>query len=129
LAKQRSRELILIVEDEPDIRQFISRVLELEGHRVLRAEDGEEGLKIARANPITMLLLDLRLPGQDGWMVLKQIKSSPKLRDIPVIMLTASVSEDQQDRARSMGAADYLVKPLSAASLKKAVARILRSKG
>jgi chemosensory pili system protein ChpA (sensor histidine kinase/response regulator) len=126
LAKQRSRELILIVEDEPDIRQFISRVLELEGHRVLRAEDGEEGLKIARANPITMLLLDLRMPGQDGWMVLKQMKSSPKLRDIPVIMLTASVGEDQQEKAFSMGAADYLVKPLSAASLKKAVARVLK---
>jgi len=126
LAKQRSRELILIVEDEPDIRQFISRVLELEGHRVLRAEDGEEGLKIARANPITMLLLDLRMPGQDGWMVLKQMKSSLKLRDIPVIMLTASVGEDQQEKAFSMGAADYLVKPLSAASLKKAVARVLK---
>lgn len=126
MVKQRSRELILIVEDEPDIRQFISRVLELEGHRVLRAEDGEEGLKIARANPITMLLLDLRMPGQDGWMVLKQIKSSPKLRDIPVIMLTASVGEDQQEKAFSMGAADYLVKPLSAASLKKAVARVLK---
>lgn len=126
MAKQRSRELILIVEDEPDIRQFISRVLELEGHRVLRAEDGEEGLKIARANPITMLLLDLRMPGQDGWMVLKQMKSSPKLRDIPVIMLTASVGEDQQEKAFSMGAADYLVKPLSAASLKKAVARVLK---
>ena len=129
MAKQRSRELILIVEDEPDIRQFISRVLELEGHRVLRAEDGEEGLKIARANPITMLLLDLRMPGQDGWMVLKQMKSSPKLRDIPVIMLTASVGEEQREKAFSMGAAGYLVKPLSAASLKKAVARILRSKG
>ena len=126
MAKQRSRELILVVEDEPDIRQLISRVLELEGHRVLRAEDGEEGLKIARANPITMLLLDLRMPGQDGWMVLKQMKSSPKLRDIPVIMLTASVGEDQQEKAFSMGAADYLVKPLSAASLKKAVARVLK---
>ena len=128
MAKQRSRELILIVEDEPDIRQFISRVLELEGHRVLRAEDGEEGLKIARANPITMLLLDLRLPGQDGWAVLGEMKEDPQLWNIPVVILSASVSKEQREKAFSMGAAGYLVKPLSTASLREAVARILRSK-
>ena len=128
MVKQRSRELILVVEDEPDIRQFISRVLELGGHRVLRAEDGEEGLKIARGNPITMVLLDLRLPGQDGWAVLGEMKEDPQLWNIPVVILSASISKEQQEKAFSMGAAGYLVKPLSTASLREAVARILRSK-
>ena len=126
MVKQRSRELILVVEDEPDIRQFISRVLELEGHRVLRAEDGEEGLKIARANPITMLLLDLRLPGQDGWAVLGEMKEDPQLWNIPVVILSASVGEEQREKAFSMGAAGYLVKPLSTASLRESIARVLK---
>jgi adenylate cyclase len=126
MAKKGSRATILIIEDEDDIRTFASRVLELEGYRVLQASDGDEGLKLARGNQVALVLLDLRLPGRDGWAVLSQMKDDPELSSIPVVVFTASAGVPQQSRALAGGAADYLVKPLSATSLRKAIARILR---
>jgi len=126
MAKKGSRATILIIEDEDDIRTFASRVLELEGYRVLQAGDGDEGLRLARGNQVAMVLLDLRLPGRDGWAVLSQMKSDPELSSIPVVVFTASAGVPQQSRALAEGAADYLVKPLSATSLRKSIARILR---
>ncbi len=121
---------VLIIEDEAEVRNFASRVLELEGYRVLRAEDSDKGLRLVREERrIALVLLDLKLPGGDGWMVLEQLKKEPELSSIPVIVFTASVAEPQRGHALAMGAADYLVKPLSAASLRKSVARILRRKG
>ncbi len=119
---------VLIIEDESEVRNFASRVLELEGYRVLQIEDGDEGLRLVRRGGISLVLLDLRLPGGDGWAVLEQLKKEPELSSIPVIMFTASAAEPQRARALAMGAADYLAKPLSAASLRKSVARILRRK-
>ncbi len=125
MARRREEKTILIIEDEADIRNFASRVLELEGYHILKAEDGEEGLRLAGESHIALVLLDLRLPRSDGWAVLEQMKSEPEFSAIPVVVFTASAGVPQRDRARSMGAADYLVKPLSAASLKDTVAHIL----
>ena len=58
---------VLIIEDEAEVRDFVCRVLELEGYRILQAEDGDEGIGLARDNPVALVLLDLRLPGHDGW--------------------------------------------------------------
>jgi len=126
MAKKGSRTTILIIEDEDDIRTFASRVLELEGYRVLQAGDGDEGLRLARGNQVALVLLDLRLPGRDGWAVLSQMKNDPELSPIPVVVFTASAGVPQQSRALAGGAADYLVKPLSATSLRKSIARVLR---
>ena len=120
---------VLIIEDEVDVRNFASRVLELEGYRVLQAEDGEEGMRLVGKRRVALVLLDLRLPGCDGWEVLKQLKSDPELSSIPVIVFTASAALPQRERALNMGAADYLVKPLSAARVKETVVHILHQKG
>jgi adenylate cyclase len=128
MVKKGNRATILIIEDEDDIRTFASRVLELEGYRVLQASDGDEGLKLARGNQVALVLLDLRLPGRDGWAVLSQMKDDPELSSIPVVVFTASAGVPQQSRALAGGAADYLVKPLSATSLREPIARILRQK-
>jgi len=112
---------ILIIEDELDILNFASRVLELEGYHILRAKDGDEGLTLAREKQIALVLLDLRLPKRDGWAVLQQMKAEPALSAIPVVVFTASAGLPQREKAFSMGAINYLVKPLSATSLKKAV--------
>jgi len=119
---------VLIIEDEADIRNLVFRLLELEGYHTLQAEDGETGLTLARESRAALVLLDLRLPKCDGWAVLKQMKSEPELSAIPVIVFTASASISQRKRALTMGAVDYLVKPLSVASLKEAVARAMRRK-
>ncbi|MBA7474828.1 Transcriptional regulatory protein SrrA [subsurface metagenome] len=128
MAEKLKAKTVLIIDDEADVRLFTKRVLELEGCRVFEAEDGLEGLKLARENPLALILLDLRLPGYDGWSVLSQLKNEPELSAIPVIMLTASVEASQRSRALAAGATDYLVKPLSAASLRETITRVLHQK-
>lgn len=128
MAKPHKPKTVLIVEDEADVRNFASRVLELEGYRVLQAGDGPEGMRLMKEERVSLVLLDLRLPGHDGWAALQQIKSEPELSAIPIIVFTASAGVSQRKRALSMGAVGYLVKPLSAARLRKAVACILSQK-
>ncbi len=128
MARNSKRTTVLIIEDEVNVRGFASRVFELEGYQVLQAEDGEGGLRLARENRVALVLLDLRLPGVDGWEVLKQLKSDPELSLIPIIVFTAAAGAAQKEKALSMGAVDYLIKPLSARSLKQAVAHAIGRK-
>jgi DNA-binding response OmpR family regulator len=125
----RKTKTILIIEDEADIQHFISRVLELEGYQVLAAGDGTTGMALLRQNPVSLVLLDLRLPGMDGWSVLQEMKRSPDLSAIPVIVLTAIAESNQRKKVLRMGAVKYLVKPLSAGILSQTIASVLRQKG
>ncbi|MFA4836115.1 MAG: response regulator [Dehalococcoidia bacterium] len=126
MLKKPEPKLILIIDDEDDIRIFASRLLEMEGYRVLQAGDGEEGLRMAGENLIDGVLLDIRMPGIDGWEVLQQLKEDSKLSATPVIVFTAYAEKMEQERALSMGASAYLIKPLSADQLMDSVARIFR---
>jgi DNA-binding response OmpR family regulator len=128
-ARQGRAKVILIIEDEVDIRNFVSRVLELDGYQVLQAGDGKTGMEIIRENPIDLVLLDLRLPGLDGWSILRQVKRTPEFSQIPVVALTAIAESGQRRRTLRMGATQYLIKPLSAHSLSKTIASILHQKG
>ena len=125
MVKKRKIETILIVEDEAEVRNFASRVLELEGYHILQAKDSEMGVMLVKEVPVSLVLLDLRLPEHNGWEVLEQIKSEPELSEVPVIVFTASAEASPRERAFEMGATDYLVKPLSAARLRETVARVL----
>ena len=120
---------ILIVEDEPNIMKFASRVLELEGYQILEAWDADEGLAAIRKNHIDLILLDLMLPGTDGWEVLRQLKNDPQVSAIPVVVFTAAVELPNQERALSMGAAEFLMKPLSSTKLKETVHDTLHREG
>jgi len=126
--KKRGAVSVLVVEDDAEVRNFAARVLELEGYRVLQAEDGDEGLRLAREGETALVLLDLMLPGRDGWAVLRELKSEPGLSAVLVVVFSAEAGMAQRMRAFDMGAADYLVKPFSAASLRKTIARILRGR-
>lgn len=113
---------VLVVEDEADIRKFARRLLELENYRVIEAANGNDGLKLMKENHnLSMVLLDLRLPGRDGWVIMDEMKKDTKLSKIPVVVFSASAAEWQRKKALSKGAIGYLVKPLDAASLKQAV--------
>lgn len=116
---------VLCVDDETDILVFACRVLELEGYRCLQATTGDEAFRTIENHEVHLVVLDLRLDENDGWAIMEQMKSDPKTSTIPVIVCTASFGEPQRERALNMGAADYLVKPLSAATLREAVVRIL----
>ena len=125
MVKKRKIDTILIIEDEAEVRNFASRVLELEGYHILQAKDSEEGMMLVKVVPVSLVLLDLRLPEHNGWEVLEQIKNEPEISEIPVIVFTASAGVLQQEKGLRMGAIDYLVKPLSAACLRETVARVL----
>lgn len=125
MTKKRQAKTILIIEDETDIQNFISRVLELEGYQVLKAGDGKTGMEIIRENPVALVLLDLRLPHPNGWSVLRAIKRNPEFSSIPVVVLTAIAELPQRKKTLRMGASQYLTKPLSAHILSQTIASIL----
>src|SRR5215208_7702585 len=85
-----TRQTILLVEDDPDLLRFADVTLRLGGYRVYTATDGLSALSAARKVRPAMMLLDLRLPGLDGWQVLKVMSEDPVLRDLPVIVVTAT---------------------------------------
>ena len=126
MLRKHQRDLALIIEDETDVRRFVSLLLALEGFTVVEADTGERGIEIICQRKCVLVILDLRLPGQDGWSVLQEMKENTNLCEIPVIVFSASASFDAQDKALKMGAADYLVKPLSAASLRESIGRVLK---
>ena len=125
MTTRRRRKTVLVIDDDADILRFVSRVLELEGYAVLQANNGDEGLRLAREKKCHLVLLDLRMPGRDGWSVLEEIVADSKLCTVPVIVLTASAHKVEEERAYSMGAQGYSVKPLSAASLRERVSQAL----
>ena len=124
---KRNLQVVLVVEDEIDVRRFASKVLEMEGYTVLQAGKAEDGLDLLKKHNVNLVLVDLRLPVNSGLWLLGEIKRTKETSSIPVVMLTASAEASQRERALGMGAVDYLVKPISAAGIRKAVARVLRS--
>jgi len=125
MSKGCHKKIVLVIEDGADVRSFASRVLELEGYHVLQAENGDEGPRLVRESQVDLIVLDLKLPGVDGWSVLEQLKSDPELSSIPVVVFTASAAVSQREKALKMGATDYLIKPVSAITLRETVARAL----
>ena len=129
MAKKRKPKTILIIEDDIDIQLFASRVLELEGYHVLKACEATMGMEIIRENSVALVLLDLRLPGRDGWSVLREIRRDTELLKIPVLVITAVADTTVRRKTLQMGATKYLLKPMSAHSLAKSIASILQSGG
>ncbi len=101
---------ILIVEDDKFLRELMSRKLREEGYEVEEAIDGEEGLKQAQEGSPDIILLDLILPGMDGFEVLENIKEDPKLSEVPLIILSNLGQRDDIEKGLRLGADDYLVK-------------------
>ncbi|WP_028321755.1 response regulator [Desulfatiglans anilini] len=119
---------ILVVDDEADILELVRFNLSREGFQITCAETGEEALKLVKANPPDILLLDLMLPGIDGLEVARLIKYDPKIRHIPIIMLTAKGEETDVVTGLELGADDYVTKPFSPRVLTARVKAVLRRK-
>ncbi|EDN67161.1 Response regulator receiver protein [Beggiatoa sp. PS] len=100
---------MLVIDDDPVVRDLFKTYLIKQGYKVIIAQSGYEGLRLARKLHPDAITLDVMMPGMDGWMVLSALKTDPVVSNIPVIM--ASMIEDKQ-LGYSLGAADYLVKPI-----------------
>lgn len=101
---------ILIIEDDKFLRELIARKLKNEQYEVIEAVDGEEGVKKAKETKPNLILLDLILPGIDGFEVLKKLKEDPLLEQIPVIILSNLGQREDVERGLKLGAVGYLVK-------------------
>src|SRR5512134_1183617 len=109
---------LLIVDDNKVNRLLLARSVELQGHRVALAENGRVALEKLRSEPFDLLLLDIEMPELDGFAVLEQLKTDPQLRDVPVIVTSSIEGMDNIVRCISLGAEDYLPKPVNAILLK-----------
>ena len=117
---------ILIVEDEADIANLVSFNLERAGFEVVVANDGLQGVKSAKAENPDLLVLDLMLPGLDGFGVLKELKRDPRTAQTPVLMLTARAQTGDRIKGLEAGSDDYLTKPFSPKELVLRVQAILK---
>lgn len=116
---------ILLVEDEPSIQRLIGYALQTKGHEVTVASDGRQGLEAAESDPPDLILLDMVMPEMGGMEVLRALKADSRLKDIPVLVVTASAQKHEAERAIELGAAGYLVKPFYVPDLHERVNGLL----
>ena len=117
---------ILVVDDEPDILSVLVYHLSREGYRVTTAVNGQGALTTAEAEQPDLIILDLMLPGMDGYEVLQRLRGAEGTRSMPVILLTARREEDERVKGFEVGADDYITKPFSARELTLRVEALLR---
>lgn len=116
---------VLVAEDDPNMAEVISLRLEASGRRCFVARDGREALEMLPQVQPSALVLDLDMPKLDGFAVLGHMQADVRLRDIPVLVLTARDAGDEVRRAIALGADDYLAKPFEAQALIRRVERLL----
>jgi CheY-like chemotaxis protein len=102
---------VLVVDDEEDLRVLLRLCLNRRGHHVIEAADGDEALALMSHVRPEAVLLDLRMPGRDGWTTLEAMRADPALRQLPVIVLSAYATTASRARATALGCVGYLTKP------------------
>ncbi len=126
------QQTILVVDDEATIREVVRRYLELEGFQVIEAKNGNEALDKLQQHPPDLVVLDLMLPGVDGWAITRSLRTPAGYTalslngDIPIVMLTARTGEADRIMGFELGADDYVVKPFSPRELVARVKAVLR---
>src|SRR5215813_12374442 len=119
---------ILVVDDNRVNRLLVAQLLEQLKHRVSFAENGQRALEVLRDHPADLVLLDVEMPEMNGYETLEALQADPKLRDIPVVMMSSVDEVDSVARCVEMGAEDYLFKPVNAVLLRARVAASLEKK-
>jgi CheY-like chemotaxis protein len=103
---------ILVVEDTENNRILLQRRLKIKSHEVILAEDAERGLEMARHHQPDLILMDVGLPGMDGWTATRHLKTDPNTSGIPVIALTAHAMQGDREKAIEAGCDNYETKPI-----------------
>jgi two-component system, cell cycle response regulator DivK len=116
---------ILVVEDNPMNLELVREVLMAGGMEVIEARNGQEGLRMAAEDHPALILLDIRLPGMDGYAVLRQLKSNPKTAFIPVAALTAQAMVGDKEQTLAAGFDHYIAKPIDTRTLAGEVRQLL----
>jgi len=119
---------VLLAEDDDVVAALVQHRLERERFTILRASDGVAALALARENDLALAILDVMLPGADGFELLKQLRAMPRNAKVPIVMLTGLRGERDVERALSLGADDYVLKPFSPVELTARLNRLLRKR-
>jgi two-component system, OmpR family, alkaline phosphatase synthesis response regulator PhoP len=117
---------VLVVDDEVSIRLICRINLEASGFEVLEAGDGETALAIARSERPDLILLDVMLPGIDGWEVAEELSEMAETRDIPIVFITARSAAPDELRSHAVGGVSYIAKPFDPALLTETVTRVVQ---
>ncbi len=104
---------ILVVDDDPTMVRLINVNLKLNDYEVLEATSGERALEIIAREPLDLVVLDIMMPGVDGWQVLKNIRSREETKELPVILVTAKTQDSDVIRGWELGADEYIIKPFN----------------
>ena len=120
---------VLLVEDNEDNLELVRFLLERAGYEVLPGHDGQEALDIAKEEHPDLILMDLSLPGMDGWTAARELKADPGTRDIPLLALTAHTLPGDRKRAMESGFDGYISKPIDVVNFGENISKVLQSKG
>jgi DNA-binding response OmpR family regulator len=116
---------VLVIDDDPTVQRLAEYVLKKSGYEVLTAANGIEGLRKVKTEKPQLVILDVMLPGMDGFEVCDRLRKDPETAHIPVLMMSAKAQTSDDDTARNVGADEYLVKPASPSEMLRRVARLL----
>jgi two-component system cell cycle response regulator len=116
---------ILLIEDDPLSARLVDLILKSEGHQVIMVQDGFQGLEVAQSTSVDLVLLDLMLPGIDGFEVLRRLKADPKTVDVKVVVVSARSQPADKEMAAELGIDYYLTKPYRKVELLEVVRSLL----
>ena len=125
--QDKNNPLVLIVEDHADTREMLRIILDMNGCRVIEAEDGEQAMSVADQGHPDLILLDLRIPLLDGLTVTRLIRSHPVLNEVPIVLITGMATPQVHREAFSAGCNDCLIKPLDLERLQELIKLLARS--
>jgi DNA-binding response OmpR family regulator len=122
------KNVILIVDDEPELRELLTRFLNARGYDAVGAADGKEALEHAVLDHPDLILLDVNMPRLDGWKTLTELKRNAVTEAIPVVMLTANSDTEALFKSQALHAVDYFIKPVNISELLEFIRRYLKKR-
>ncbi len=117
---------ILYIEDNPENRLLVRRILAAEGYEVIEAENAQDVLTVLERFRPDLILVDLHLPGVDGFTIVRQLRQRAELQDVPIVALTADVLRDTPMKCYQVGCDGYIPKPIDVDSFPKVIAQFLK---
>jgi DNA-binding response OmpR family regulator len=116
---------ILVVDDDPTMVKLINVNLKLNNYSVVEATSGEQALDVLVKEPLDLVVLDIMMPGVDGWEVLKRVRNNPETEEMPVILVTAKTQDSDVIRGWELGADEYVIKPFNPLLLVEVIKMVL----